>query len=123
MIINYIFISDLLKQAKESVILINNYIDETTLLHLSSKVGDNITIDILTKNIKLDLEENNMQYTNILIHEFKDSYDRFLIIDNTIYHIGASIKDLGKKWFAFSIMDNSSFSLNQKVKNIISRKS
>jgi len=118
----YIFISDILKEAKKSVILIDNYIDENTLLHLSSKVKNNIKIDILTKNISdsliLDLQKNNKQYTSIELHEFKDSHDRFLIIDDTIYHIGASIKDLGKKWFAFSILESRSFSLIKKVNAI-----
>ncbi len=121
----YIFVSDLIKQAQRSIILMDNYIDETTLLHLSSKADAKVKITILTKSItkaiKLDIAKNNAQYTNIEIELFKESHDRFLIIDETVYHLGASLKELGKKWFAFSVLDKSSFVFINKVKSIIFR--
>jgi len=102
------FINDLIKSAKNDIKLLDNYIDETVLT-LFSKVPD-IKVIIYTKTIskqlKLDLERYNSQYNNIEIKKFDNSHDRFLIIDeNKVYHIGASLKDLGKKWFGFSRMD------------------
>ena len=104
----YIFISDLIKLAKISIILIDNYVDET-ILTLFSK-NQNINVKIFTKNInkqlKLDLERYNSQYKPIKLKRFDKAHDRFLIIDNKeVYHFGASLKDLGKKWFAFSKFD------------------
>lgn len=101
----YIFVNDLLKTAKHEIILIDNYIDESVFT-LFSKY-QNLQIKIYTKNITkqllLDYQKYNSQYKNIELQEFKNSHDRFLILDKTqIYHIGASLKDLGKKWFAFS---------------------
>ncbi len=101
----YVFINDLLKLATNEIILIDNYIDETVFT-LFSKYP-NIKIKIYTKNItkqlKLDFQKYQTQYQNIELFEFKNSHDRFLIIDKKeVYHLGASIKDLGKKWFAFS---------------------
>ncbi len=115
----YEFISDLIKSAKKEIILIDNYIDET-ILTLFSK-NQNIEVVIYTKTIskqlKLDLQKYNLQYKPIKIKRFNLSHDRFLIIDkNEIYHIGASLKDLGKKWFAFSKMDNKSLSILDKIK-------
>ena len=120
----YIFISDILKEAKESITLIDNYIDETTLLHLNSKSNKNIKINIITKPItkelKLDIEKYNKQYKNLFVHEYKNSHDRFLILDQkTIYHLGASLKDLGNKWFAFSKLEDDNIELLNKVKRII----
>ena len=114
----YKFINELIKSAKRSIILIDNYIDETTLT-LFSKVPD-IKVTIYTKNIskqlKLDYKRYNQQYKNIELKEFKNSHDRFLIIDEKeIYHIGASLKDLGKKWFAFSKFDKDSFGLLERL--------
>jgi hypothetical protein len=103
---SYKFITDLIKLAKKEIILIDNYIDESVLT-LFSKI-QNVKITIYTKNItkQLELEKFNSQYEKIEIKEFKKSHDRFLIIDkNEIYHIGASLKDLGKKWFAFSKLE------------------
>jgi len=102
----YVFASDLIKSAKSSIILIDNYIDESVLL-LLSKRADGCKALIYTKTINsqlgLDLKKYNAQYPPIEIKEFASSHDRFLIIDDSeIYHIGASLKDLGKKWFAFS---------------------
>ena len=102
----YLFVSDLIKSAKHSLVLIDNYVDES-VLYLFSKRNVNVSTTIYTQKIstklKLDLEKHNAQYETIDVKEFKQSHDRFLIIDNTdIYHFGASLKDLGKKWFAFS---------------------
>lgn len=102
----WLFASDLIKSAKESIILIDNYVDESVLT-LLSKRGEGVTASIYTSSIsrqlKQDLKQFNDQYPIIDVFEFKKSHDRFLIIDNRcVYHIGASLKDLGKKWFAFS---------------------
>ena len=101
----YVFVNGLIKKAKESVVLIDNYIDESVLTLFSK--NQNIDVTIYTKNIskqlKLDLKKYNAQYKPIVIKEFDKAHDRFLILDNKeIYHFGASLKDLGKKWFAFS---------------------
>jgi hypothetical protein len=114
----YKFVNDILKKAKKSIILIDNYIDESVLI-LFSEIK-NVKIIIYTENItdklKLDLEKYNQQYSNIEIRKFKKCHDRFLIIDNKeIYHFGASIKDLGKKWFAFSKMDKESLKIVSKL--------
>ena len=100
------FVSDIIKKAKKSIVLIDNYIDESVLLLLSKR---NPTIDAtiytakISQAFKLDLEKHNKQYKPIQVKVFSQSHDRFLIIDgSTVYHIGASLKDLGKKWFAFS---------------------
>jgi len=107
----YVFVSDLIKSAKKSIILIDNYVDESVLL-LLSKRKKNVSTKILTVNfnqtLKQDLSKHNAQYPPIKIERFTKSHDRFLIIDDTqIYHIGASLKDLGKKWFGFSKMKQS----------------
>lgn len=104
----YTFISDLIKSAKESIVLIDNYIDDTVLTLLSK--NQNISIVIYTNNISkqlnLDINKYNQQYNNLEIKISKDYHDRFIIIDDIeVYHIGASLKDLGKKIFAFSKMD------------------
>lgn len=101
----YVFINDLLKLATNEIILIDNYIDETVFTIFSKY--PNIKIKIYTKNItkqlKLDFQKYQTQYKNIELFEFKNSHDRFLIIDKKeVYHLGASLKDSGKKWFAFS---------------------
>ena len=116
----YTFISDLIRTAKKEIILIDNYIDDT-ILTLFSKVP-NIKVTIYThtisKQLKLDLEKYNTQYKNIIIKNFKNSHDRFIILDkNEIYNIGASLKDLGKKWFAFSKLDISLF--DEMVKKLL----
>ena len=105
----YRFVSDLFRTAKKSIIIIDNYIDDTVLAHLTKR-HKNVTVTILTKAITgqlaLDVKKYNAQYPPVEIKEFKNSHDRFIIIDgNTVYHFGASLKDLGKKWFAFSKMD------------------
>ena len=115
----YKFVSDLIRSAKESIILIDNFIDDSVLT-LFSKRRDNVNVAIytktITKQLKLDLEKYNSQYPAIDIKEFENSHDRFLIIDNTeVYHIGASLKDLGKKWFAFSKLDKDALKLLDKL--------
>lgn len=102
----YKFVSDLIKSAKNSIVLIDNYIDESVLTLLSKRNTD-VSTTIFTANIsnqfKLDLKRYNAQYPQIEVKLFTKAHDRFFIIDNkTVYHIGASLKDLGKKWFAFS---------------------
>ena len=102
----YSFISKLIKTANKSIVLIDAYVDETTLLILSKR-NKNVKAEIftakITKQFQLDIEKYNTQYPEIVVKTYKKSHDRFLIIDNkTVYHIGASLKDLGKKWFAFS---------------------
>jgi len=114
----YSFVSDLLRTAKEELILIDNYIDDTTFT-LFSKVP-NIKVTIFTnrisKQLTLDFEKYSKQYNNINLKTFKNSHDRFLIIDKKeVYHLGASIKDLAKKWFAFSKIDISANDLLSKL--------
>ncbi len=105
----YIFSSDLISKAKKSIILIDNYIDETTLLQLSKrnkKVHCTIYTERITDQLKLDLDKHNSQYPPIEIRILKNTHDRFLILDEKdLYHLGASLKDLGKRWFAFSKMN------------------
>ncbi|MCD4758327.1 MAG: ORF6N domain-containing protein [Arcobacteraceae bacterium] len=100
----YIFISDLIRGAKSKIVLIDNYIDDSVLTFFSKNQDVDVTIytHTVSKQLKLDIEKYNSQYKAITIKSFKDSHDRFMIIDdNEVYHIGASLKDLGKKWFAF----------------------
>ena len=102
----HVFVAKIMKSAKKSILLFDNYIDETVLLQLSKR-EKGVKVVIYTKNntkqLQLDLERFNKQYEPIKVVEFSKSHDRFLIIDETeVYHIGASLKDLGKKWFAFS---------------------
>jgi hypothetical protein len=106
------------KSGKKSVVLIDNYLDESVLL-LLSKRHPNVQATIYTQNIspqlQLDLEKHNAQYPPITIHTFNKSHDRFLLIDEVVYHIGASLKDLGKKWFAFSKMEISAIELLKRI--------
>ncbi|MDI6737813.1 MAG: ORF6N domain-containing protein [Nanoarchaeota archaeon] len=102
----YKFVSDIVRSAEKSLILIDNYVDDSVLLLLSKRSKD-VKAVIFTKDVSrqlmLDLEKHNSQYPSIEIREFRQAHDRFLIIDNkSVYHFGASLKDLGKKWFAFS---------------------
>ena len=102
----YVFANDLIKNAKDSIILIDNYVDETTLLMLSKRNPECNAIiytQKITEQLQLDLAKHNEQYASIDIKMLKTSHDRFLILDRKeLYHIGASLKDLGKRWFAFS---------------------
>ena len=105
----YKFVADLIRTAQKSIILIDNYIDDSVLTILTKR-RTNVKVILLTKSISnqmaLDVKKYNEQYPAIEIREFKNSHNRFIIIDNTtVYHFGASLKDLGKKWFAFSKMD------------------
>lgn len=105
----YKFATDLVKSARRSIVLIDNYVDETVLLMLSKRsVGVSATIytQRITQQLQLDLDRHNSQYPPIDIRTYRESHDRFLIVDETdVYHIGASLKDLGKKMFAFSKLD------------------
>jgi len=102
----YAFVSRIIKSAKHQIVLIDNYIDESVLFMLAkrrSKVKATIYTGKITRELKLDIARYNKQYPPVEVLVFKSSHDRFLIIDaTTIYLIGASLKDLGKKWFAFS---------------------
>lgn len=123
----YAFVSDLIRHAKKSIVLIDNYIDETVLTQLS-KSNPKVKIYLLTKNashaLKLDIKKYNDQYNKIVLIEFNLAHDRFLILDHKeIYHIGASLKDLGKKWFAFSKFEVNSFGLMEKINNLIEKSS
>ena len=104
----YTFVSDLIRSAKKSIVLFDNYVDDTVLTMLDKR-KNKVTATIYTKSIpkqlSLDLAKHNAQYQPIEVKVFGKVHDRFLCIDNTVYHIGASLKDLGKKWFAFTKME------------------
>jgi len=119
----YKFVSGIIRSAKKSIVLIDNYIDDTVLTHLTKKTI-NVNVLILSQNISkqlaLDIQKANAQHPNIRAKVFKDSHDRFLIIDQTeVYHIGASLKYLGKKIFAFSKLEASSVAFLQSIKDIL----
>ncbi len=114
----YLFIAKLIKSAQKSIVLFDNYVDETTLALFSKnqKVKVKIYTQTISKTLKVDIEKYNSQYLPLEVYTFKKSHDRFIILDeNEVYHIGASLKDLGKKWFAFSKMDINSLSILDKV--------
>jgi len=113
------FVSGLIRKAEKSILLIDNYIDETVLT-LFTKRKKNVSVTIFTKEItktlSLDIAKFNSQYPPVEVKEFKNAHDRFLIIDEKdVYHFGASLKDLGKKWFAFSKFDKQALQLLQKL--------
>lgn len=115
----YLFVSNLIKSAKKSIVLVDNYLDESVLIMLSKR-HTNVTATIYTKNItaqlELDIKKHNAQYQKITLKKFDASHDRFLIIDSKeLYHIGASLKDLGKKWFAFSKFEMESFDILKRL--------
>ncbi len=115
----YSFVCDIIRDANNAIILIDNYVDDTVLT-LLNKRNKKVTAKIYTQNIskqlKLDLQKHNSQYPEINIEIFKEAHDRFLIIDNkTLYHFGASLKDLGKKWFAFSEMNSMCCNILEKL--------
>ena len=114
----YTFINDRIREATTRIILIDNYIDDSVLTILSKR-ADMVTATIYTKKpsaqLQLDIQKHNAQYTPIDIITFDRSHDRFLCIDETVYHLGASIKDLGKKWFAFNRMEMPTTELLQKM--------
>ena len=114
----YTFINDRIREATTRIILIDNYIDDSVLTILSKR-ADKVAATIYTKKptaqLQLDIQKHNAQYPPISVIEFDRSHDRFLCIDETVYHLGASIKDLGKKWFAFCRMDMPTSELLQKL--------
>jgi hypothetical protein len=105
----YTFVADLIRSAGRRIILIDNYIDDTVLTILSKR-ADGVKATIYTGNIskqlQLDIDKHNAQYPLIEVRTFSKAHDRFLIIDDSVYLVGASIKDLGKKWFGFTLMEN-----------------
>lgn len=116
----YRFVSDLMRKAKHSIVLIDNYVDDTVLT-LLDKRENGVTATIYTQRIsnqfQLDVNRHNAQYSPIEIEQFNKAHDRFLLIDEEVYHIGASIKDLGKKWFGFTLMrDITATELINKIK-------
>ncbi len=116
---SYKFVSEIIRTADKSIVLVDNYIDDSVLT-LFSKRNKNVRATIFTKEVSkqllLDLVKYNSQYPFIELKEFKQSHDRFLIIDNKeVYHFGASLKDLGKKWFAFSRFSKETFELLDKL--------
>ena len=118
----YAFATDLIKSAKENIVLIDNYVDESTLLMLSKRT-EGVTATVYTgkadKRLLLDLKRHNEEYPPIELAEYKQAHDRFLLIDTDVYHIGASLKDLGKKWFAFSRLH---FDANELLERIMQTK-
>ena len=114
----YTFINNRIREATTRIILIDNYIDDSVLTILSKRV-DKVAATIYTKKpsaqLQLDIQKHNAQYPPIEIVEFDRSHDRFLCIDETVYHLGASIKDLGKKWFAFNRMEMTTTELLKKI--------
>lgn len=103
----YSFVSDLIRSAKNRIVLIDNYVDDTVLKMLDKR-GEGVIASIFTSKInptlRLDIDKHNLQYPPVSVEVFKNSHDRFLIVDNDVYHFGASIKDLAKKWFAVALM-------------------
>lgn len=101
------FVADLIRKAKHSITLIDNYVDDTVLTLLDKRetgVSATIYTQHISSQFRLDVERHNSQYPTIEIKQFNKAHDRFLLIDDEVYHIGASIKDLGKKWFGFTLM-------------------
>ena len=104
----YAIVAGLIRQAKKRIVVIDNYIDDSVLVQLSKR-RPGVTVDIydgqISKKLKLDVDKHNEQYPGVTLHKYTKAHDRFLIIDEDVYHIGASLKDLGKKLFAFSKME------------------
>ena len=114
----YTFINDRIREATTRIILIDNYIDDSVLTMLAKradKVAATIYTNHISRQLSLDLQKHNAQYPPIEVTAFDRSHDRFLCIDETVYHLGASIKDLGKKWFAFNRMEMPTTELLQKI--------
>jgi hypothetical protein len=115
----YKFVSDLIRKAEKSILLIDNFIDDT-VLSLFTKRKKNVSVTIYTANLSktlmTDLKKFNAQYHPVEVKEFKNSHDRFMIIDEEdVYHFGASLKDLGKKWFAFSKFEKKALQILDKL--------
>ena len=104
----YALVADLIRQAKNRIVVIDNYIDDSVLVQLSKR-QPGVTVDIydgqISRQLRQDVEKHNEQYPGVNLHKYTKAHDRFLIIDEEVYHIGASLKDLGKKLFAFSKME------------------
>lgn len=115
----YTFACDLVRKARKSLIVVDNYVDDSVLTLLSKRktsVSATIYTKTISRQLALDLKKHNQQYPPIFIESFKDAHDRFLIIDEAeIYHIGASLKDLGKKWFAFSRFESGAVEMLKKL--------
>jgi len=115
----YTFVSDLIRSAKKSIVLFDNYVDDTVLTMLDKRKSK-VTATIYTQKVKqqllLDLAKHNAQYQPIDVKQYDKVHDRYLCIDNTVYHIGASLKDLGKRWFSFNKMVMSAKELQENVK-------
>lgn len=114
----YAFASDLVKSARRRIVLIDNYVDESTLMLLSKRnpeVEATIFTARIDKALQLDIQRHNAEYPPVTVKEYRQSHDRFLIIDADVYHIGASLKDLGKKWFAFSRLHFSPQELLERI--------
>jgi len=120
----YVFAADLIKQAQKHIVLIDNYIDESVLMLLAKRkqeVSATIYTQNITKALQLDAEKHAQQYPAVHLKVLKKAHDRFLVIDDIhLYHIGASLKDLGKKWFAFSKMDHLTKTVLNQLKTQLS---
>ena len=116
----YQFVSDLIRKAKKVIVLIDNYVDDTVLTLLDKRnrgVSATIYTQRISQQFQLDINRHNTQYPAIDVKNFNKAHDRFPLIDDEVYHIGASIKDLGKKWFAFTLMlDITAAELIKKIK-------
>ena len=114
----YTFVCDLVREAKKQIVLIDNYVDDSVLTMLDKRTKG-VKAIVYTKTIphqlSMDIEKHNAQYEPVEIHQFDKAHDRFLCIDETVYHLGASLKDLGKKWFAFSRMEWNATELLEKM--------
>lgn len=114
----YTFVNDLIRAAKERIVLIDNYVDDSVLKMLDKRakgVSAKVYTKYFTPQLSLDFDKHNAQYAPIEVEQFSRSHDRFLCIDDTVYHIGASLKDLGKKWFAFNKMEQTTDELLSKM--------
>lgn len=114
----YTFVSDLIRSAKKSIVLFDNYVDDTVLTMLDkrkAKVSATIYTQKVKQQLSLDLAKHNAQYQPIDVKQFDRVHDRYLCIDNTVYHIGASLKDLGKRWFSFNKMEMKTKDLLGKI--------
>lgn len=104
----YAFVAGLIRKAEKRIVVIDSYIDESVLVQLSKRKAG-VTVDIydghVSRQLRQDIERHNAQYPGVTLHDYNKAHDRFLIIDEDVYHIGHSLKDLGKKLFAFSKMD------------------
>lgn len=114
----YTFVNDRIREAKKRIVLIDNYVDDSVLKMLDKRakgVSAKVYTKYFTPQLSLDFDKHNAQYAPIDVEQFDRSHDRFLCIDETVYHIGASLKDLGKKWFAFSRMEQTTDELLSKM--------